>query len=233
MRLIVTGGRNYADRAHVWQVLNRIHAEAPITMLVHGAAAGADRLAAEWAVARGVPQEPHPADWRRFGKGAGPQRNRAMLNSGADAFVAFPGGRGTANMVAVAEDRGDQAHRGSDRVWSAPIKGPGACPVNHRATARAVIGVGPASIAIATSIAITAAIPAIAISAVDVRDADATGPVVADAAHDGVGGRGCEKDQGCEKVFHRSSPRADVIIAGTAIRLDHQTESVAAPDRAS
>lgn len=51
-RIVVTGGRNYADRDAVFAALNRLHAKHPITTLAHGGARGADALAAEWAARR-------------------------------------------------------------------------------------------------------------------------------------------------------------------------------------
>lgn len=113
--VLVTGGRSYADRAHVFAVLDAIHAERPIAVIVEGAARGADQLASEWAVAREVENKRMPADWNAHGKGAGPRRNTAMagrLRSHAHAYgqdsvlvVAFPGGRGTANMIAQARGK--------------------------------------------------------------------------------------------------------------------------------
>lgn len=62
--------------------------------------------AAEWARRSHVPVESYPADWRR-GKGAGPERNARMLAEGwPDLVVAFPGGRGTADMVRRAKAAG-------------------------------------------------------------------------------------------------------------------------------
>jgi hypothetical protein len=40
-----------------------------------------------------------PADWKRHGKSAGPLRNQEMLDAAPDLVIAFPGGRGTADMV--------------------------------------------------------------------------------------------------------------------------------------
>lgn len=75
--------------------------------MIHGAARGADTLAAQWAQARGVPIEAYPANWARDGRIAGPIRNRHMLACGRpDGVVAFPGGRGTIDMVAIAEAAG-------------------------------------------------------------------------------------------------------------------------------
>ena len=99
MRVLVCGGRDYADREFVRRTLDEIHASFPITVLVHGGAHGADMLAEHWAIDRGVTVEPHRADWSRHGKAAGPIRNANMLASGIGLVVAFPGGRGTADMV--------------------------------------------------------------------------------------------------------------------------------------
>lgn len=109
--VIVTGGRDYDDRDRVFAALDHAHSRQPITLLVHGACvdrttgelAGADRWADEWAHERGVPVEPHPADWLTWGKAAGPMRNKQMAEAGAHGCIAFPGGRGTANMVRNAE----------------------------------------------------------------------------------------------------------------------------------
>lgn len=114
-RIGVTGGRDFADFNLVVHALRQMP---PDAVLVHGAARGADRLCAEWwgdIQERRV--EAHPADWQRHGKAAGVLRNQEMLDSGLDLLVAFPGGRGTADMVRRAKAAGVpvlDALRGSD-----------------------------------------------------------------------------------------------------------------------
>lgn len=77
------------------------------TMLVHGGATGADDWAARFAEARGITTAGFPARWDEQGRAAGPIRNRRMLDvAEPHLVVAFPGGRGTANMVAQARARG-------------------------------------------------------------------------------------------------------------------------------
>lgn len=104
--LAVTGGRDYTDQARVLFALDSAWAYLGEFHLVHGAARGADALAARWAVLRGVPQTPVPAQWHIHGKSAGRRRNREMLDRGIDVVLAFPGGRGTEDMVNAAQERG-------------------------------------------------------------------------------------------------------------------------------
>lgn len=76
-------------------------------VLIHGDARGADRIADEWAKEALVEIEKYPADWKKHGKAAGPIRNRQMLKKGRpDYVIAFPGGKGTADMVDIAKKAG-------------------------------------------------------------------------------------------------------------------------------
>lgn len=101
MRVLVCGGRNYDDRSGFAVGMERVWRRCGYpSVIIHGDARGADRLAEEWAHKVGIQVEPYPADWERDGKAAGPLRNQRMLDSGKpDLVVAFPGGRGTADMV--------------------------------------------------------------------------------------------------------------------------------------
>jgi hypothetical protein len=99
MRVLVTGGRDYSDRATVFATLDGLDAEHCVDVVIHGAARGADSEAARWASVRGVPAWPNPADWSQ-GKAGGILRNQQMLTDTSPTHVvAFPGGRGTADMV--------------------------------------------------------------------------------------------------------------------------------------
>ena len=102
MRVLVCGGRNYNERGHIWETLYNIDVtRGPIDCIIHGAATGADSAAMLWAqMTKRVKQESFAADWKTHGKGAGPIRNQRMLDEGKpDLVVAFPGGKGTADMV--------------------------------------------------------------------------------------------------------------------------------------
>jgi hypothetical protein len=106
MRILVTGGRDFTDKDLVDATLDRLHAERKFTLVIHGAARGADWLAEEWARAKGVETLPCPANWRRYGRGAGSVRNQKMVELKPELVVAFPGGSGTAHVVELARHAG-------------------------------------------------------------------------------------------------------------------------------
>ena len=100
MKVIVTGGRDYDERAFVYETLDTIHRNVGITLLIEGGARGADRLGRDWAKSRGVPFLTYEADWDNQGKAAGMIRNRLMLKENKEALVvAFPGGSGTIGCI--------------------------------------------------------------------------------------------------------------------------------------
>lgn len=108
MTVLVCGGRDYDDSKMVGHVLDSLNTNTtPITRLVHGDARGADTLCALWAASRRVSMKGYPAQWNVYGKRAGMIRNGEMLeNETIDLVVAFPGGRGTADMVRRAKRAG-------------------------------------------------------------------------------------------------------------------------------
>lgn len=76
-----------------WPELELIHGDCP---------QGADQCAERWYVQIGkfldVVRTPYPADWKRFGRGAGPMRNQTMADRMPDLVLVFPGSAGTADM---------------------------------------------------------------------------------------------------------------------------------------
>lgn len=87
--------------------LDALHARDTFTCVIEGEARGADKLGAAWAARNDVPVEKYPADWNRYGRGAGPVRNKQMIVEGKpDLVVAFSydikNSKGTANMIAQA-----------------------------------------------------------------------------------------------------------------------------------
>ena len=107
MKVLVTGGRDYANKDRVFKELDEIHAITPISLLVQGGALGADTLAKEWAKSREVSFKTVYADWKKHGRAAGPIRNSKMLKDySPNLVVAFPGGRGTNDMIMKSKNAG-------------------------------------------------------------------------------------------------------------------------------
>ena len=99
MKLIIVGGRDYRLSASDIQKLNEID---NVTIVVCGGATGVDADAEAWAHSRDIPVTRFDADWKRYGRAAGPIRNKAMAGY-ADAVALFPGGKGTASMSKEAQ----------------------------------------------------------------------------------------------------------------------------------
>lgn len=114
-RILVTGSRHWPDSDALRAALDELLAQhgQPLTVVVGDCPTGADRMARRWALDRrasGARLEVHHADWHRYGRAAGPIRNRRMVASGADVCLAFiqPGAasRGTRHCVGRAERAG-------------------------------------------------------------------------------------------------------------------------------
>lgn len=112
MRVLVCGGRRYADPICVWRTLDQVDQDRGIRCVIDGASddvtgpyVGADYWGHQWALARNKPTERFHADWKGQGRAAGPIRNRRMRDEGKPGLVvAFPGGNGTRSMIALADE---------------------------------------------------------------------------------------------------------------------------------
>lgn len=103
-RVLITGSRDWVDEATIRDALQAEWETGAV--LVHGACpSGADSIADRlWTGAI----EPHPAEWSRYGRRAGPIRNAAMVARGADVCLAFirRNSRGACHLANLAEQAG-------------------------------------------------------------------------------------------------------------------------------
>jgi len=124
IRVAVTGGRDYGrydptvpaklkkkrsrEFDYVWKYLDRFkqrNAHHELRFCV-GDATGVDSVVRDWCIENGVRCKRFKANWKKFGKSAGPRRNRRMLDKFKPTMLLeFPGGSGTANCVAEARKR--------------------------------------------------------------------------------------------------------------------------------
>lgn len=114
-RVLVTGSRAWSDIEAIrfamiaaWSCMGRP------TLVTGGCPTGADAIAEDIARELAWSIERHPANWATYGKKAGPIRNQAMVDLGADICLAFPvgGSRGTRDCVRRARKAGIPV-----RVW--------------------------------------------------------------------------------------------------------------------
>jgi len=107
-RVIIAGGRDYTDYLKVWNccdfyLSNKVNGVEVLT----GGAGGADALGKQYADLRNYSNTIYLANWKSYGKTAGPIRNERMVKN-ADALIAFWDGlsKGTGNIIKLAKRAG-------------------------------------------------------------------------------------------------------------------------------
>ena len=105
VNIAITGGRDYQDEDHVWEVLDEAREMYGDFVLHVGDATGADEFARNWATFRNNDLKIYYAEWDKYGRAAGPIRNREIVKH-ADMLYAFPGGRGTKDCTNAAIEAG-------------------------------------------------------------------------------------------------------------------------------
>ena len=118
--IIVTGGRDYSDVAivafYIEALISKLKNESTPKdqiLVIAGGASGADAHAIKYCQKHKIRHMVMYADWDEYDRAAGPLRNTAMLDVAITLVgtpqvqvLAFPGGRGTANMCRTAKLRG-------------------------------------------------------------------------------------------------------------------------------
>lgn len=111
MRVIVCGDRNWGSFDDITISVRELVRLPKGTVVIHGDYWGADRLCGAIAKGLGFEVITFPANWKKHGSGAGPIRNRQMLEEGKpDKVIAFhpdlSQSKGTKHMVEIARAAG-------------------------------------------------------------------------------------------------------------------------------
>ena len=107
-RVVIAGCRNYNNytqaRQYIDLCLSNIRKEHDI-IIVSGGASGADAMGERYAKENGFKVEKYPADWEKYGKSAGPKRNKQMANV-SDYVICFwdEKSKGTKSMIKYAKE---------------------------------------------------------------------------------------------------------------------------------
>lgn len=86
MKVLVCGSRHWRDYI---KIRDRLAKLPPDTIIVEGGCEGADLLARRAAMELGLDVVEFPANWKRYGRAAGPIRNDRMLKTGVKLIIAF------------------------------------------------------------------------------------------------------------------------------------------------
>jgi len=94
-----TGGRDFEDKKTFNRVL-RIVDHPDFVVIVGCCPTGLDKMVRDFFKEEAVVFE---ADWHKYGRAAGPLRNKAMLSFKPEILIAFPGGTGTEDCIRQAK----------------------------------------------------------------------------------------------------------------------------------
>lgn len=107
MKIIICGDRNWNNYWGIYDVISRLDRN---SVIIHGAARGADHMAGTIAKNLGFKVISVPADWEQYGRAAGPIRNKKMLDMEPELVIAFHtdirNSKGTKHMVEIAQKKG-------------------------------------------------------------------------------------------------------------------------------
>jgi hypothetical protein len=98
MKLLVCGSRTVMNGQFIYGYLDAVHLYSKVSVVIEGAASGADTIAHSWALSRGIDNIRFPADWAAHGKRAGYLRNVEMADQNPDMVIDIARERG---IVAV------------------------------------------------------------------------------------------------------------------------------------
>ena len=105
MKVIIAGSRNL-NSLYPYSFVESVveQSEFQITEVVSGGCRGADAFGEIWARANNLPTKIFSAEWKKYGKAAGPIRNEEMAKY-ADALIAIRvnHSKGTSNMIKLAK----------------------------------------------------------------------------------------------------------------------------------
>lgn len=109
MKVIIAGSRDFNDYSKLKESCNHLLSKNKDTNveIVSGTAQGADTLGEQYASEKGYKLTQFPAEWDKYGKGAGFRRNVLMAKY-SDYLIAFWNGksRGTHHMINTAKKHG-------------------------------------------------------------------------------------------------------------------------------
>lgn len=115
MKIIIAGSRTITDTKYLVEAMEE--ANFLITEIISGGARGVDKMGELFAEVMAIPLKLFPANWEKYGRNAGPIRNKQMMEY-ADALIAIwdEKSRGTLDMI-------NQMRAANKKVYVKIVKG--------------------------------------------------------------------------------------------------------------
>lgn len=107
LRIIIAGSRSFNDYELLKNKLDYYLQNNNIedVLIIEGEAKGADKLGKRYAIEKGIEYKGYPADWNKYGKGAGFKRNREMAQNANFCIIFWDGeSKGTKNMIDLCQE---------------------------------------------------------------------------------------------------------------------------------
>jgi len=106
-RIVIAGSRHYSNYEEAREYLDlclKDIKDGSDLIILSGGAQGGDAIGERYAKENGFIIEKHPAEWKKYGKRAGPIRNKAMADM-ADVIICFWNGesKGTSSLIGLAK----------------------------------------------------------------------------------------------------------------------------------
>ena len=110
IKIVIAGCRNFSNYKLAKEFIDLSIADIcgnNEIVIISGGAKGADSIGEHYAKENGFEIQRFPADWKRYGRGAGPKRNKEMAEY-CDFAICFWDGKskGTKSMIGYAEKLG-------------------------------------------------------------------------------------------------------------------------------
>ena len=109
IKLIIAGGRDFNDYGFLKEEASKFVAEIgneEEIMIVSGGAKGVDSLGEIFAKEMGLDIVVFPADWKKYGRSAGPKRNAQMADYATHLLSFWDGeSKGTKSMISLAKKK--------------------------------------------------------------------------------------------------------------------------------
>ena len=108
MIVLLCGGKDNSSLSRIDMALKDME----INTIITGDTRGYDSLSQQWAKQNNIPCKVYKTEYNKYGKRAGYKRNVAMFDENdIDCVVAFPGGKGTDIILAIADSANIQTIR--------------------------------------------------------------------------------------------------------------------------